>query len=67
MDNAEQLNPDALYENIPPPPTERQDDYYSTVQFSKNQTVPLYSTVQPRRPKEHEHTAYAVVSFRPKV
>ncbi|XP_067354989.1 obscurin-like [Channa argus] len=65
MDNTEQLNPDPVYENIPPLPTRQQDDYYSTVHFSKNQT--LYATVQPHQPKAPEHAAYAVVNIRPKV
>ncbi|XP_022078760.2 pregnancy-specific beta-1-glycoprotein 3-like [Acanthochromis polyacanthus] len=65
-DNAEQLNPGLLYENVSAQPAEQEDLHYSSVHFSKNPTGPLYATVQPHQPKEDEHVAYAVVNIRPK-
>ncbi|XP_051240485.1 sialoadhesin-like isoform X3 [Dicentrarchus labrax] len=63
-DNMEQLNPGPLYVNISAPPAEQEELHYSRVHFSKTQTDPLYSTVQPRQPKEQEDVAYAAVIFR---
>ncbi|XP_044200760.1 uncharacterized protein LOC122976370 [Thunnus albacares] len=63
-DNMEQLNPGPVYEDMSPQKTEQDDLYYSRINFSKNQTDPLYTTVQPHQPQEQEHVPYAVVHFR---
>ncbi|XP_038568748.1 uncharacterized protein LOC119898646 isoform X2 [Micropterus salmoides] len=64
--NIEQLIPGPVYENISAQPAEPEELHYSRVHFSKTQTVPLYSTVQPHQPQEQEHVAYAAVNFRSK-
>ncbi|XP_026216054.1 carcinoembryonic antigen-related cell adhesion molecule 1-like [Anabas testudineus] len=55
-ENTEQLDGGHVYENIPAQPSEQDDLYYSTLQFSP--------TVQPHHPREDEHAAYTVVNFR---
>ncbi|XP_067434413.1 uncharacterized protein [Thunnus thynnus] len=64
-DNMEQLNPGPVNENISAQPTQQDDLHCSRVYFSKTQTHPLYSNVQPHQPKEQDDVACAVVNFRP--
>ncbi|XP_067441442.1 contactin-1-like isoform X1 [Thunnus thynnus] len=63
-DNMEQLNPGPVYEDISAQATEQDDLHYSSINFSKKQTDPLYTTVQPHQPQEQTHVLYAVVHFR---
>ncbi|XP_070684171.1 cell adhesion molecule CEACAM21-like [Pempheris klunzingeri] len=50
-DNVEQLNPGPVYENLSAQPAEQEEHQYSRVHFSKTQTDPIYSTVQPHQPR----------------
>uniref|UniRef100_A0A3Q1CCK1 Ig-like domain-containing protein n=1 Tax=Amphiprion ocellaris TaxID=80972 RepID=A0A3Q1CCK1_AMPOC len=61
--NEETLDKLEQYSEISAQPAEEKH-YYSRVQFSKNHTDPLYSTIQPHQPQEQEHTPYAVVRIR---
>ncbi|XP_053181703.1 sialoadhesin-like [Scomber japonicus] len=63
-DNMEQLNPGPVYEDISAQATEQDDLYYSSINFSKDQTDPLYSTVQPHQPGEQQLDPYSVVNLR---
>ncbi|XP_049427035.1 uncharacterized protein LOC125885504 [Epinephelus fuscoguttatus] len=63
-DNIEQINSGSLYDEISAQPTEQDELHYSRGHFSRNQTDPLYSTVQRRPPRQQEHVHYAVVNFR---
>ncbi|CAK6977149.1 uncharacterized protein LOC127354553, partial [Scomber scombrus] len=63
-DNMENLNPGPVYEDISTQATEQADLHYSSIHFSKNQTDPLYSTVQPHQPGEQQHVLYSVVNLR---
>ena len=59
-----QLNPGPVYEDISAQETEQDDLHYSRVHFSKNQTDPLYSTIQPHQPGEQDQVLYSVVNLR---
>ncbi|KAE8300498.1 hypothetical protein D5F01_LYC00639 [Larimichthys crocea] len=63
-DNMEQLDPVPVYDDMSAQAAEQDDLHYSRVHFSKNQTDPLYSTVQLPQPQQQEHVHYAVVNFR---
>lgn len=59
-----QLNLGPVYDNISAQLAEQDDLHYSRVYFTKNQTDPLRSTVQPHQTQDQEHLHYAAVNFR---
>ncbi|KAI3353441.1 hypothetical protein L3Q82_019969, partial [Scortum barcoo] len=64
-DNMEELNPGPVHSDTSAQPAE-QDVHYSEVHFTKKQTDPLYSTVQPHQLQQQEDVQYSVVNFRQK-